>query len=137
MKESKRWQDILISAGIFAAATFIIAGLCGLVCAIFMLPWDFAMRACGILSYSFLGQYRGHPRVPGGGRSAQGPVRPGEAPRWGARLLYLALDSFATALGLAVVDMFLESVSATDASLWVAGLLLALPELKDVGKGPQ
>ena len=36
-----------------------------------------------------------------------------------------------------MVDMFLESVSATDASLWVAGLLLALPELKDVGKGPQ
>ena len=61
----------------------------------------------------------------------------GKLPRWGARLLYLALDSFATALGLAVVDMFLESVSATDASLWVAGLLLALPELKDVGKGPQ
>ena len=58
----------------------------------------------------------------------------GKLPRWGARLLYLALDSFATALGLAVVDMFLESVSATDASLWVAGLLLALPELKDVGK---
>ena len=39
----------------------------------------------------------------------------GKLPRWGARLLYLALDSFATALGLAVVDMFLESVSATDA----------------------
>ena len=31
MKESKRWQDILISAGIFAAAIFIIAGACGLV----------------------------------------------------------------------------------------------------------
>ena len=58
----------------------------------------------------------------------------GKLPRWGARLLYLALDSFATALGLAVVDMFLESVSATDVSLWVAGLLLALPGLKDVGK---
>ena len=27
MKESKRWQDILIGAGIFAAATFIIAGV--------------------------------------------------------------------------------------------------------------
>mgnify|MGYP002316589775 CR=1 FL=1 len=41
MKESKRWQDILISAGIFAAATFIIAGLCGLVCALFMKPLGF------------------------------------------------------------------------------------------------
>ena len=89
------------------------------------------MGYCRIL---FLGQYRGHPRVPGGGRSAQGPVRPGKLPRWGARLLYLALDSFATALGLAVVDLFLESVSATDASLWVAGLLLALPEMKEIGR---
>ena len=58
----------------------------------------------------------------------------GKLPRWGARLLYLALDSFATALGLAVVDMFLESVSATDASLWMAGLLLALPGLKDIAR---
>lgn len=58
----------------------------------------------------------------------------GKLPRLGARLLYLALDSFATALGLAVVDLFLESVSATDASLWVAGLLLALPEMKEIGR---
>ena len=58
----------------------------------------------------------------------------GKLPRWGARLLYLALDSFATALGLAVVDMFLESVSATDASLWIVGLLLALPGLKDIAR---
>ena len=70
------------------------------------------MGHCGVL---LLGQPRGHPR-PGGGGLPKALYALGKLPRWGARLLYLALDAFATALGLAVVDMFLESVSATDAS---------------------
>ena len=116
MKESKRWQDILISAGIFAAATFIIAGLCGLVCAIFMLPLGFRYESLwDIVVFFFWGSIVAIP----------------------VSLAAAALPKALYALGLAVVDMFLESVSATDASLWVAGLLLALPELKDVGKGPQ
>ena len=138
MKESKRWQDILISAGIFAAATFIIAGLCGLVCAIFMLPLGFRYESLwDIVVFFFWGSIVAIPVSLAAAALPKALYALGMLPRWGARLLYLALDSFATALGLAVVDMFLESVSATDASLWVAGLLLALPELKDVGKGPQ
>lgn len=138
MKESKRWQDILISAGIFAAATFIIAGLCGLVCAIFMLPLGFRYKSLwDIVVFFFWGSIVAIPVSLAAAALPKALYALGKLPRWGARLLYLALDSFATALGLAVVDLFLESVSATDASLWVAGLLLALPELKDVGKGPQ
>ena len=38
----------------------------------------------------------------------------GKLPRWGARLLYLALDSFATALGLAVVDMLYMGIILSD-----------------------
>ena len=135
MKESKRWQDILISVGIFAAATFIISGLCGLVCAIFMLPLGFRYESLwDIVVFFFWGSIVAIPVSLAAAALPKALYTLGKLPRWGARLLYLALDSFATALGLAVVDMFLESVSATDASLWVAGLLLALPELKDVGK---
>ena len=58
----------------------------------------------------------------------------GRLPRWGARLGYLFLDTLATALGLAVVDIFLDSVSVPDPALVLAGVLLALPGLKDVGR---
>ena len=101
MKESKRWQDILISAGIFAAATFIIAGLCGLVCAIFMLPLGFRYESLWDIVVFFF---------------------------WGS------IVAIPVSLAAAVVDMLLESVSATDASLWMAGLLLALPGLKDIAR---
>ena len=135
MKESKRWQDILISAGIFAAATFIIAGLCGLVCAIFMLPLGFRYESLwDIVVFFFWGSIVAIPVSLVAAALPKALYALGKLPRWGARLLYLALDSFATALGLAVVDLFLESVSATDASLWVAGLLLALPEMKEIGR---
>ena len=138
MKESKRWQDILISAGIFAAATFIIAG-CAAWCARFLcFPWDFAMRACGdIVVFFFWGSIVAIPVSLVAAALPKALYALGKLPRWGARLLYLALDSFATALGLAVVDMFLESVSATDASLWVAGLLLGLAGIEGCGEGPQ
>lgn len=138
MKKSKRWQDILISVGIFAAAIFIIAGACGLVCALFMKPLGFRYESLwDIVVFFFWGSLVAIPISLVAEALPKALYALGKLPRWGARLLHLALDAFATGLGLAVVDMFLESVSATDASLWVAGLLLALPELKDVGKGPQ
>ena len=138
MKESKRWQDILIGVGIFAASTFIIAGLCGLVCALFMKPLGFRYESLwDIVVFFFWGSLVAIPISLVAEALPKALYALGKLPRWGARLLYLALDAFATGLGLAVVDMLLESVSATDASLWVAGLLLALPELKDVGQGPQ
>ena len=135
MKESKRWQDILISVGIFAAATFIIAGACGLVCATFMLPLGFRYESLwDIVVFFFWGSLVAIPISLVAEALPKALYALGKLPRWGARLLYLALDAFATALGLAVVDMFLESVSATDASLWIVGLLLALPGLKDIAR---
>lgn len=135
MKESKRWQDILIGVGIFAAAIFIIAGACGLVCALFMKPLGFRYESLwDIVVFFFWGSLVAIPISLVAEALPKALYALGKLPRWGARLLYLALDAFATGLGLAVVDMFLESVSATDASLWMAGLLLALTGLKDVGK---
>lgn len=135
MKESKRWQDILISVGIFAAAIFIIAGACGLVCALFMKPLGFRYESLwDIVVFFFWGSLVAIPISLAAEALPKALYALGKLPRWGARLLYLALDAFATGPGLAVVDMLLESVSATDASLWMAGLLLALPGLKDIAR---
>lgn len=135
MKESKRWQDILISVGIFAAAIFIIAGACGLVCALFMKPLGFRYESLwDIVVFFFWGSLVAIPISLVAEALPKALYALGKLPRWGARLLFLALDAFATALGLAVVDLFLESVSATDASLWIVGLLLALPGLKDIAR---
>ena len=49
--------------------------------------------------------------------------------------LYLILDTAATALGLSVVDHFMESVSATELAILVVSFLLALLGVKDVGSG--
>ena len=104
MKESKRWQDILISAGIFAAATFIIAGLCGLVCALFMKPLGFRYESLwDIVVFFFWGSLVAIPISLVAAALPKALYALGKLPRWGARLLDLALDSFATALGLAVV----------------------------------
>ena len=135
MKKSKRWQDILIGVGIFAAAIFIIAGACGLVCALFMKPLGFRYESLwDIVVFFFWGSLVAIPISLVAEALPKALYALGKLPRWGARLLYLALDAFATGLGLAVVDMLLESVSATDASLWMAGLLLALPGLKDIAR---
>ena len=55
-------------------------------------------------------------------------------PLWGARLCYLFLDAAATALPLAAVDLVMDSVTAPWPSLALAGLVLALPWVKDIGK---
>ncbi len=96
MKESKRWQDILIGVGILAAATFLIAGACGLVCAIFMLPLGFRYESLwDIVVFFFWGSIVAIPVSLAAAALPKALYSLGKLPRWGARLLYLALDSFA------------------------------------------
>ena len=49
-----------------------------------------------------------------------------------ARFLYLFIDTIGTAIGLTVVDMFMDSVSATELAIFVVSFLLALPSIKDI-----
>ncbi len=51
-----------------------------------------------------------------------------------AKILFLIFDTFATSLGMSLVDYFMTSVSATDLSILVISVLLALPDVKDIGK---
>ena len=92
MKESKRWQDILIGVGILAAATFLIAGACGLVCAIFMLPLGFRYESLwDIVVFFFWGSIVAIPVSLAAAALPKALYSLGKLPRWGARLLYLAL----------------------------------------------
>ena len=49
-----------------------------------------------------------------------------------ARFLYLFIDTIGTAFGLTVVDMFMDSVSATELAIFVVSFLLALPSVNDI-----
>jgi len=49
-----------------------------------------------------------------------------------ARFLYLLIDTIGTAFGLTIVDMFMNSVSATELAIFVVSFLLALPSMKDI-----
>ena len=49
-------------------------------------------------------------------------------------LFYIILDTFATFYGLRVVDYFMQSVSATDISIIIVSLILALFGINDVDK---
>ena len=51
-----------------------------------------------------------------------------------AILFYIILDTFATFYGLRVVDYFMQSVSATDISIIIVSLILALFGISDVDK---
>ena len=56
-----------------------------------------------------------------------------------ALLLYLVLDTLATAFGLGVVDYYMESVAAGELAILVISFLLALPgadDLREAGEGP-
>ena len=135
MKQPKRWREVLIGTAILAAATFVIAALCGLICAVFMLPLGFQYDGLwDIVVFFFWGSVLAIPfsllaeALPGALYSL------GKLPLWAARALYLLLDAAATALGLAAVDQLMASIQASGLALWVAGLLLALPGLKDIGK---
>lgn len=48
-----------------------------------------------------------------------------------ARFIFLFLDTIATAIGLTMVDMFMENVSATDLAIFVVSFILALFSVKD------
>lgn len=49
----------------------------------------------------------------------------------GAKILFVILDTAATAVTMAVVDYFMDSVSASDVSILVIGLILALLSRED------
>ncbi len=49
-----------------------------------------------------------------------------------ARFLYLFIDTIATAIGLTVVDLFMDSVSATEIAIFVVSFLLALLGVKEI-----
>ena len=135
MKQSKRWQDILIGVGIFALFAFAVSAVFGLVCATLMVPLGFQYRGnWDIVVFFFWGGLVSIPVSLTAEALPQALYSLGKLPLWGARTLYLLLDAFATGLGLAVVDLFMDTVSATDLSLWLAGFLLALPGLKDIGR---
>lgn len=48
-----------------------------------------------------------------------------------ARVLFLCFDTIATAIGLSIVDLFMESVSATNLAIFVVSFLFALYSVKD------
>ena len=48
-----------------------------------------------------------------------------------AYVLYLFFDNYSTAIGLSLVDMFMESVSATNIAIFVVSFLSALYSVKD------
>jgi len=48
-----------------------------------------------------------------------------------AYVLYVLFDTIATAIGLSLVDMFMESVSATNIAIFVVSFLFALYSVKD------
>lgn len=48
-----------------------------------------------------------------------------------ARVLYVILDTIATAIGMLIVDYFMKGVSASQESIFVIALLLAILSAKD------
>lgn len=51
-----------------------------------------------------------------------------------ARVIYLVLDTVATAIGLVIVDQFMDSISAPFAAIVVASFVLAVLSVWDIGK---
>lgn len=49
-----------------------------------------------------------------------------------ARFLYLFIDTIATAIGLTVVDMFMDSVSASEIAIFVVSFVFALLGVSDI-----
>ena len=107
MKESKRWQDILIGVGIFAAAIFIIAGACGLVCALFMKLLGFRYESLwDIVVFFFWGSLVAIPTSLVAEALPKALYALGKLPRWGARLLYLSLIHIYTRPGCTPPALF-------------------------------
>ena len=51
---------------------------------------------------------------------------------YGARILFILLDTVATAIGMTIVDQFMPNVSATDSSILVIAFILAILSVKDI-----
>jgi len=49
-----------------------------------------------------------------------------------ARFLYLFIDTIATAIGLTVVDIFMDSVSASEIAIFVVSFILALLGVSEI-----
>ena len=49
----------------------------------------------------------------------------------GAKVLFVILDTAVTAVSMAIVDYFMDSVTATDASILAISLILALLSRED------
>lgn len=51
-----------------------------------------------------------------------------------ARILFIVLDTIATAIGMMIVDYFMKNVAATNLSIIIIALILAIPSAKDIEK---
>lgn len=51
-----------------------------------------------------------------------------------ARTLFIVLDTIATAIGMMIVDYFMKNVAATNLSIIIIALILAIPSAKDIEK---
>ena len=49
-----------------------------------------------------------------------------------AKILFIVLDTIATAIGMMVVDYFMKNVVATNLSIIIIALILAIPSAKDI-----
>lgn len=122
---------ILLQLGI----TFVVAAACGLVCAVLMLPLGFQYDGLwAIVVFFFFGSVLSRPLSLVAEALPKALYAAKMLPLWGARLCYLFLDAAATALPLAAVDLVMDSVTAPWPALALAGLVLALPWVKDIGK---
>ncbi len=50
------------------------------------------------------------------------------------RILFIVLDTIATAIGMMIVDYFMKNVAATNLSIIIIALILAIPSAKDIEK---
>ena len=51
-----------------------------------------------------------------------------------ARIIFVLLDTIATAIGMTIVDYCMTNVSATDSSILVIAFILAILSIKDIKK---
>lgn len=51
-----------------------------------------------------------------------------------ARIIFVLLDTIATAIGMTIVDYCMPNVSATDSSILVIAFILAILSIKDIKK---
>ena len=60
-----------------------------------------------------------------------------QCPKQIAVIIYLVLDTIATAIGLSIVDYFMKSVTATNISIIVVSFILSLWSVKDSLEKPE